>query len=138
MLQELLRGVSLGVPAGQVLHGVMVGDKVRVRATLNYRGPAISDSFYAAIGHHIPFFDEIWAGQTPVSFDASLDWESYELTTDILITEIGMAPWTPGIFDLYCKIKGHPEAGMPEARVSIEVLLRSEFSNFKIASYDKV
>ena len=138
MVRELLRGVGLGVPAGQVLHGVMVGDTVRVRATLDYRGPAISDIFYAAIGHRIPFFDEIWVGQTPVSFDASIDWESYELTTDILITEIGLAPWTPGIFDLYCKINGHPEAGMPEESGAIEILLRSEFSNFEIASYDKV
>ena len=135
-LEQLLQGISLGVPAGQVLHNVMVGDTVRVRATLDYRGPAISDIFYAAIGHRIPFFDEIWVGQTAISLEETTDWQSYELTADILITEIGLAPWTPGVFDLYVKVNGHPEAGMPEESGVIEVLLRSEFRNFEIASYE--
>ena len=139
MVQEILRGVGIGVPAGQVLHGVMVGDTVRVRATLEYRGPAKSDIFYAGIGHRIPFFDEIWAGTIPVSFDASIDWESYELAVDILITEIGLAPWTPGIFDLYAKLDiAEGDAGYPEVSGAVEILLRSEFRNFEIAEYNKL
>jgi len=138
MVRELISDINLGVPAGQILHGIMVGDTVRVRATLDYRGPAISDIFYAAIGHHIPFFDEIWYGQTHISFASTTDWVNYEMTVDIAITEIGLAPWTPGMFDLYCKINGHPEGGMPEVRGAIEILLRSEFANFEITSYDKV
>lgn len=137
-LEQLLQGISLAVPAGELLPDVMIGDTVRVKATLDYRGPAISDIFYAAIGHRIPFFDEIWVGQTAVSLDESIDWQAYELTADILITEIGLAPWTPGVFDLYVKLKGHPEAGMPELSNVIEIMLRSEFSNFEIASYEKV
>ena len=135
-LQELLQDISIGVPAGQLLPGVMIGDTVRVHASIGYRGSALSDIFYAAIGHHIPFFDEIWVGTTPVSFSESVDWEPYELTADILITEIGLAPWTPGVFDLYVKLRDHPEAGMPEVRSVIEILLRPEFQNFEIASYE--
>jgi len=137
-LEKLLQGISVDVPAGAVLPGVMVGDTVRVHATLNYRGPALSDTFYAAIGHHIPFFDEIWVGTVPVSFAETIDWQSYELTADILITEIGLAPWTPGFFDLYVKLRDHPEAGMPEARGAIEILLEAEFRDFAIASYELV
>ena len=137
-LEELLQGISVGVPAGAVLPGVMVGDTVRVHATLDYRGPDLSDTFYAAIGHHIPFFDEIWFGTEPVFFAETIDWESYELTADILITEIGLAPWTPGVFDLYVKLRDHPEAGMPEERGVIELLLKPEFQKFEIASYELV
>jgi len=60
------------------------------------------------------------------------------LTADILITEVGSAPWTPGFFDLYCKISGHLEAGLPELSNCIEVLLKGQFQNFDIVSYDKV
>jgi len=137
-LEELLQGISVDVPAGAVLPGVMVGDTVRVHASIDYRGPDLSDTFYAAIGHHIPFFDEIWFGTEPVFFAETIDWESYEMTADILITEIGLAPWTPGFFDLYVKLRDHPEAGMPEVRGAIEILLRSEFRDFVVTSYELI
>lgn len=135
-LEKLLQGISVEVPAGQLLPGVMIGDRVRVHASVDYRGSALSDTFYAAIGHHIPFFDEIWVGTTPVSFAESVDWRTYEMSADILITEIGLAPWTPGVFDLYVKLRDHPEAGMPEERGVIEILLRPDFRNFAIVSYE--
>ncbi|GAI89739.1 unnamed protein product, partial [marine sediment metagenome] len=95
MVNELIRGISLGVPAGQKLYGVMPGDMVRVKATIEYRGPAWDDYFYAAIGEwrgirwpaDIGYWDEIWYKSVPVHFDASTTWESYELTVEVPITE---------------------------------------------------
>jgi len=136
-IEELLGGIA--VPAGQKLYGVIPGDTVRVTAIIAYRGPELGDHFYAAIGNRIIGFDEIWvSGLVPIHFDSSSDWETYTLTADIPITQVGIFPWTPGWFDLYVKINGHPEAGMPELSNVIEVLLEPDFQNFAIVSYDKV
>lgn len=133
---QLLRSIGVAALPGEVLRGVMVGDTVRVRATLDYRGPALYDTFYAAIGHRVVYFDEIWVGSVPISFPKSDNWLSYELTVDIPITEIGLFPWTPGLFDLYIKLVGHLEAGLPELSNVIEVVLKAEFAHFAIASYE--
>ena len=137
-LERLVGRFNVGVPAGQTLYGIAPGDKVRVTATINYKGPALSDSFYAAIGHRIIFFDEIWNNQAAFSWPKTSVLVTKTMVVDILITEIGVAPWTPGFFDLYCKIKGHLEAGLPEVSNKIEVLLESHFQNFSIVSYEKV
>lgn len=137
---EVVReGMVIAVPAGELLYGVVPGDTVRVSAAIDYRGPALDDNFYAAIGNQLVYFDEVWpSGLVPVHFDASVDLVSYLLTADIPITEIGIAPWTPGWFDLYVKINGHPGAGKPLLTNVIEVLLKPEFQNFGIVSYDVV
>lgn len=135
-LQELLQGISVGVPAGQLLPSVMIGDTVRVHASIDYRGSALSDIFYAAIGNRFVVFDEIWYGTSPVSFAQSVDWRTYEMSADITITEIGLAPWTPGVFDLYVKLDGYPAAGKPELSNVIEILLKPDFRNFAIVSYE--
>ncbi len=137
-IQELLQGISVGVSPGQLLPGVMIGDTVRVHASIDYRGSALSDTFYAAIGNRFVYFDEIWYGTSPVSFAKSVDWRTYEMSADITITEIGLAPWTPGIFDLYVKLDGYPAAGKPELSNVIEILLKPDFRNFAIASYELV
>lgn len=137
-IQELLQGISVGVPAGQLLPTVMIGDTVRVHASIDYRGSALSDTFYAAIGNRFVYFDEIWFGTSPVSFAESVDWRSYPMSADITITEIGLAPWTPGVFDLYVKLLKNPGAGMPELSNVIEILLKPDFRNFAIASYEVV
>ncbi|MBA7577664.1 hypothetical protein ES708_19517 [subsurface metagenome] len=67
-IQELLQGISVGVPAGQLLPSVMIGDKVRVHASIDYRGSELSDTFYAAIGNRFVYFDEIWFGTSSVKF----------------------------------------------------------------------
>ena len=138
-LEQLLRGISIAVPAGQKLYGVMPGDTVRVSASIDYRGPEWDDVFYAAIGSKVVFFDEYWVGTKPVHFDASADWVTYPLSADILITQIAKFPWTPGWFDLYVKLdEAQGKAGFPELSNVIEVLLAAEFQNFGIVSYEVV
>ena len=144
--EAILRGIA--VPAGSKLYGVMPGDTVRVSATIDYRGPAWDDYFYAAIGEwrgitwpaQIGLFDEIWDAQVSVHFDASADWETYELTVEIPITKIANFPWTPGWFDLYAKLTRPGLTGLFTSRLNdvIEVLLAAEFDHFTIDSYEKV
>jgi len=139
MVEQLLRGISIAVPAGSKLYGVMPGDTVRVRASVDYRGPAWDDVFYAAIGSRFVVFDEYWIGTRPVHFDSSVDWVTYEFTVDIPITQMANFPWTPGWFDLYAKLDvAEGKAGFPELSNVIEILLAAEFQNFDIASYEVV
>lgn len=137
--EAIVRSVGVGVLAGDILT-VMPGDTVVVNAEIDFRGPALDDQFYAAIGTRgIIGFDEIWvSGLIPVHFDQSFDWVRYSLVANVLITEIALFPWTPGDFDLYVKLNGHPEAGYPELADVIRVMLLAEFQNFGIVSYDKL
>jgi len=142
---EVLGKVGVAALPGEILE-VMVGDTVRVSAEIDYRGPALDDEFYAAIGNRFVVFDEIWPSNLPVEddperfphFDQSFDWVTYSMSALIPITEIGLFPWTPGDFDLYVKLDGHPEAGMPELANVIRVMLLAEFQDFGITSYEKV
>ena len=149
--EEIFLGMALDVPAGSMLYGVMPGDKVRVKATIQYRGPAYSDYFYAAIGEwrgitwpvEIGNFDELWSTLdpgVPVSFALSGDWVTYELTADILITKVAKFPWTPGWFDVYAKLRNYGITGLfaPKIDNKIEILLAPEFQNFAIATYDRI
>jgi len=135
--KAIFRAMTLDVPAGSKLYGVMPGDDVRVKATIQYRGPAYSDTFYAAIGNHLIVFDEYWVKSIGVNFAQSTDWATYELTVDIPITKIANFPWTPGWFDIYAKLT---KAGKSTPRLDnmIEILLAPEFQNFGIASYDRI
>jgi len=136
---------SVGVAPTGTLSSVMPGDKVRVTATVQYKGPAYTDTFYAAIGEwrgvtwptDIGYFDEIWEGSSSVSFSATNDWATYTLKADIPITEIGLFPWTPGLFDLYAKLS---KAGILTPRYDnvIEIMLKPQFQNFVITDYSKV
>jgi len=134
-VEQIFQGMDTGVSAGLTLYGVMPGDKVRVKAAIQYRGPAYSDTFYASIGNWVVVFDEYWVGSTSVSFAATTTWVPYELTVDILITKVANFPWTPGLFDIYAKLT---KAGVLTARLNnvIEVILAAEFQNFSISSYD--
>ena len=141
---------GLGIPAGQKLYGVMPGDAVRVKATIEYRGPKWdNDTFYVAIGEwrgitwptDIGNFDEIWRGEFyPVNFAASVDFLPYQLTVDVPIKQIGLAPWTPGWFDVYAKLKRPGLIGLFAPRLDnvIEVILAPEFQKFSIASYEAI
>lgn len=144
--EAIIRGIA--VPAGSKLYGVMPGDSVKVKATIDYRGPEWDDYFYAAIGEwrgiswpaEIGNFDEIWSESVAVHFDRSYDWVTYELTVEVPITQIGHFPWTPGWFDLYAKLTRPGLIGLFTPRLDnvIEVLLAAEFDHFSIISYDKV
>ena len=136
----ILRGLAVIAPGK--LYGVMPGDTVRISAIVDYRGPALDDDFYAAIGSRVVVFDELWnSDPVPVHFDPSVDWVTYTLIAYIPITAVAKFPWTPGWFDLYVKLLGHsevwhvPNAGKPELSNVIEVLLAAAFQNFEIAEY---
>lgn len=134
-MKQVLGQIGVAALPGEKLQ-VSIGDTVRVRATIDYRGPAISDTFYGAIGNRgFVGFDEIIYGSVPVSFSQSLDWRIYELTVDIPITT-AISPGTN--YDLYVKLVGHLEAGLPEVDNVIDVIGAVEFRNFSIASYEKV
>ncbi|MBA7681221.1 hypothetical protein ES703_89558 [subsurface metagenome] len=136
--EAIVRGVSIAALPGEILPA-MPGDIVKVTAEIDYRGPALDDIFYGAIGiRTLLMFDEIWKNEAAVHFDQSYDWVRYRVSVAIPITEIGLFPWTPGLFDLYVKLDGHPEAGMPELANVIRVMLEAEFQNFGIVSYEKV
>ncbi len=135
--EAIFRGMTIDVPAGSKLYGVFPGDKVRVKATIQFRGPAYSDTFYAAIGNYVVAFDEIWVGSVAVSFAQSLDWVTYELTVDVLITKVANFPWTPGLFDIYAKLVSKGVL-TPRLDNMIEILLAPEFQNFTISSYDRI
>ncbi|GAJ04728.1 unnamed protein product [marine sediment metagenome] len=151
--EAIVRGAEFGrvsfveVTAGQKLYGVMPDDTVVVHATIDYRGPYWADYFYVAIGEfrgvtwpaQIGLFDEIWSERVEAYFDASADWVTYPLTVEIPITKIGLAPWTPGWFDIYAKLDvAEGKAGFPKFDNVIEILLKPEFDHFTIDSYDVV
>lgn len=110
------------------------GETVRLTATVQYRGPAISDRLYGAIGERFIVFDEIWAGTGPlVNFAQSTDWLTYTLTVDIVTdTDHPHAD-----YDLMAKLLAHPHI-FQELANSIDVVGVAEFQNFGIVSYEKV
>ncbi len=137
---RLSRAVPVLAPGK--LYGIMPGDTVKVTATVDYRGPALDENFYTAMGNKsLVGFDEIWAsGSWPVHFGPDSTWKTYTMTANIAITQVGLFPWTPGWFDLYVKIGTGlvPRKMGPTLLDVIEVLLRSDFQNFNITSYEKV
>jgi len=134
-IEYLLRDVDLEAAPGEKIQ-VTWGDKVRVKATIQYRGAALDDYFYAAIGNKRLFvFDEILNAQTAIHFAQSQNFVTYNLQVDIPITTAISAGTD---YDLYCKIRGHLEAGLPEVDNCIDVVGAPEFQNFQIVSYEKV
>ena len=134
-IEQLIGEYGVAAVPGEKIQ-VKVGDKVRVTATLSYRGPALSDYFYGAIGNRGAVgFDEILYAQVAISFPQCTSWTAFSLTVDIPITS---AISVGTNYDLYVKIKGHTEAGLPEVDNCIDVLAASEFKDFKIVSYEKV
>ncbi len=137
LLEGVDTEIAVAAAPGEILT-VNPGDKVRVRAAIDYMGPKLDDAFYVAIGNRIVGFDEIWVGGIAISLPQSTSFVTYQLTADVPITQVALLPWTPGYFDVYCKIVGHLDAGLPELSNVIQVLLKGQFQNFKITGYDKV
>jgi len=125
------RGVA-AIPGEKLT--VFGGETVRVTAVVEYRGPAIQDRLYAAIGERGIVFDEIWANLGPlVNFAESSDWVSYTLTTDI-VTDTAHPH---ADYDLMAKLAYRPHI-FQELYDCIDVVGVAEFRNFGITSYEKV
>ncbi len=134
-LEHLFRDLGVAVAPGTKLQ-VISGQKIRLTATIDYMGPAVSATFYAALGSRGVFGFNEWAvGQKAVSFAQSVSWVTYTLTADIDTT--GIANNTN--LDLYCKLAEYPGAGMPEVDDVIDIIgAAPTFQNFKITDYSKV
>jgi len=112
---------------------VFGGETVRVTVTLEYRGPAIDDRLYGAIGERAVFFDEIWAGTSPVvSFAQSTDWRPYTLTVDIPTS----VHYPHVDYDLMVKLLAHPHI-FTELYDCIDVIGVAEFRNLQITEFFK-
>lgn len=126
----------LGVAPPSVLN-VEPGKTVRITATVSYQGPALDDVFRGVIGsrHPVTGFAEWWVGRTSIHFNASTGWVAYTLTADIAIP----ANQSPTLADIYCKIEGHLEAGLPEYDGVINIIsVAPQFQDFKITDYSKL
>ena len=110
--------MPIGVDPGQKLE-VEVGDTVRVSVSLEYQGKAKSVTLYAALGKKIlGIFDEIIHSQSNLNLpDSPLEFSLVEGSVDIPIKGI-----SSGSYDLYCKLKEQPGAGMPELNDVIDVI----------------
>lgn len=136
-LEKLLEDVehgNLAVAPGTKLT-VMAGQKIRLTATIQHMGAAVTATFYAALGSRgILGFNEWRVGQASVSFTQDAAWKSYTLVADIDTTGVD----TNTNCDLYCKLKEYPDAGMPEVDDVIDIVAGAVFQNFTITDYSKV
>ena len=138
-IEKLLEGVGgLGVEAAPPAKlTVMVGDTVRIKMGVDYRGPAIAGKIHVAYGQQDTWFNEDGNKQKDISvnFDSSMDWKAYIFTADVYI---GGSPGTN--YDLYAKIIGVPGADIftPTYLNVLDVLGAPEFDDFRITDYSKV
>ena len=137
-LEQLFHDAECGdlsiAPPGRLT--VVSGQKIRLTATLQYRGPALADTFYAALGSRGVFgFNEWRVGQKAVQFAQSGDWVTYTFQVDIDTTGVE----NNVNCDLYCKLVNHLDAGLPEVDDVIDIIgAAPEFQNFKITDYSAV
>lgn len=138
-IEKLLGGVDgLGIEAAPPAKlTVMVGDTVRIKMGVDYRGPAIDGEIHVTYGQKDTWFNEDGNKQEdiPVHFDSSMDWRPYTFTADVYI---GGNPGTN--YDLYAKIMGvpGPDIFTPTYLNVLDVLGAAEFRNFAITSYEKI
>ena len=107
--------VPVGVVAGETLP-VEVGDTVRVHLAVDYRGPETDGAIWTAIGWQVGVvieeFIEVFNSRTPVHFDASADFVTYQIDCDVPITDITGFPIEFGLYgnilDMYAKITEVP------------------------------
>jgi len=111
---------AIGVVAGEKIE-LTYGDTLRVNVSFDYRGLAGTATLYGAIGNRGIFgFDEILHNEVSIDLPESLmDFTPVKRSVDIPITD----DIDPGPdYDLYVKIKEHPEAGMPEVDDVIDIV----------------
>jgi len=124
-VEAIQNGRVIQVAPGETLE-LTYGDKLRITTRFEYRGPAADITLYGAIGVWHPFpeyipaaFDEIIAAEakhrTPNSPTAFVPDTA---SVDIPITaDIDAKP----DYDIYCKIKEYPDAGMPQVNNVITI-----------------
>jgi len=103
----------LEVTPGQKLE-LTYGDKLRITTGFDYQGRATDITLYGSIGQRkaVLGFDEIISSETPFKTpDSPLAFTPVTASVDIPITA-DIAP-DPD-YDIYCKIKEYPEAGLPQ------------------------
>ena len=123
---------QVGVAPGTKLT-VVPGEKIRLTATIQHLGPAVTATFYAALGNRGSLgFDEWRVGQTSVSFNQDTVWNTYPMSVVIDTTGLN----TNTSCDLYCKLAEYPGAGMPEVDNVIDIA-GATFQNFSITDYSK-
>ncbi|GAJ24545.1 unnamed protein product, partial [marine sediment metagenome] len=106
---------AIRVPVGETLP-ISVGDTVRVHMTVDYRGLAVDGAIWTAIGWQvgviIPEFVEVFNSRTPVHFDESLEFITYEIDCDVPITDISgyfiEFGYYGNVLDMYAKIMEVP------------------------------
>jgi len=133
-IEEVIGEVGVAALPGEKLT-VGVGDTVRVRLSVDYRGDELDGAVWVAIGRQDMWFNEDFASRTPVHFDKSFDFVTYEIIADVLIGD------RPGSdYDMYAKIMEVPGPDIFTATYLdiIDVLGAVEFRNFRIDSYEKV
>ena len=111
-------GVAIGVVTGEKIE-LNIGDTLRVTTSFDYRGQAQRVTLYGSIGSRLPIigFDEYLVGEVSLDLPESpADFEPVHGSVDIEITAI-----SSGIYDLYCKIKEYPGAGLPEVDDVIDI-----------------
>ena len=135
-LESLLQGIVVDVLAGEKLT-VMVGETVRVRLGVDYRGPDLDGKIHISWGHQNTWFNEDGnkQGDFLAHFDQSFDWVPHLFACDVLIG----GDYGTG-YDLYAKIEGvpGPDIFAPTLLNVLDVLGAAEFLNFGITSYEKV
>ena len=122
-------GVAMGVVTGEKVE-LNIGDTLKVNVSLDYRGQAQTATLYGAIGSRLPLigFDEYLVGETSIDLPSSpADFTHVEHSVDIEITAI-----SSGTYDLYCKIKEYPEAGLPEVNDVIDIIGEYELVQYTI------
>ena len=135
-IESLMRSIGANVLAGEKL-AVMVGDTVRVRLDVDYRGPAIDATIHVSYGRQNTWFNEDGAkqGNFPVHFDSSMNWVPYSFACDV---PIGGAYGVD--YDLYAKIMGvpGPDIFTPILMNVLDVMGAAEFQGFEITGYEKI
>jgi len=110
---------AIGVVAGEKVE-LTYGDTLRVNVSLEYRGRAQTVTLYGAIGVRGVGFLEKLDGESSLPLPESpTDFSPCQGYVDIPIT----SDISPGSdYDVYCKIREYPEAGLPEVDDVIDIV----------------
>lgn len=106
-------GFLVEVAPGEKLE-LTYGDKLRITTGFDYRGPAHDITLYGSIGQRgvLTGFDEIISAEATYKLpDSPTAFVPVKVSVDIPITaDIDPKP----DYDIYCKIKEYPGAGLPQ------------------------
>lgn len=103
--------INTDVLPGEVVE-LTYGNKLRVNTKFDYRGPAGTVTLYGAIGVRGATFTEKVHGESTITLPQSVN----TFTTVLASVDIGItSAIEPGTnYDVYCKLLGHLDAGLPE------------------------